>query len=142
MSTSTEHTQDQAHGNDHEGTYLRTLVALLCLTIVTVAASYVDFGSGNIVIALTIASIKASLVALFFMHLRYEKPVNGIIAMAGFLFLGIFLMFCFIDFDTRDALRPVNWNGKMPMDIAAPVQSAAPAPAAAAPAPAPAPAQK
>lgn len=128
-----EHTQQQHEhtgGHGHEGVYLKTLIALLCLTILTVAAAYVDFGSGNIVIALTIATIKASLVALFFMHLRWDKPVNAIIAMAGFLFLGIFLMFCLIDFDSRDGLRPVNWNGKMPMDISAPAPSAAPAAAA------------
>ena len=46
-------------------------------------------------IALFIATIKAILVALFFMHLLYDKPVNAIIAVAGFLFLGIFLMFTF-----------------------------------------------
>jgi cytochrome c oxidase subunit 4 len=113
MSTS-EHTHTQthvhAHGHDHggAGVYVKTLIALLILTVITVGASYVDFGSGNIVIALFIATIKASLVALFFMHLRYEKPVNGVIAVAGFLFLGIFLMFCFIDQDTRRDPRPTN----------------------------------
>ena len=130
MSTHTESTphpaQAHEHGHDHSGTYLKTLLALLVLTIVTVGASYIDFGSGNIVIALTIATIKASLVALFFMHLRYEKPVNAIIALTGFLFLGIFLMFCFIDFDSRDGLRPVNWNGKMPVESASPNPVAGP----------------
>ncbi len=38
--------------------------------------------------ALAIATVKAALVALFFMHLRWDKPVNAIIAVAGFLFLG------------------------------------------------------
>jgi cytochrome c oxidase subunit IV len=94
--------------HDHEGVFLRTLIALLILTAITVAASYVDFGSGNVVIALFIASIKAALVALFFMHLRYDKPVDAVIAVAGFLFLGIFLMFCLLDFDSRVNLQPVN----------------------------------
>jgi len=119
---------------DHEphgsGVYVKTLVALLTLTALTVGASYVDFGSGNVVIALFIASIKAIIVALFFMHLRYDKPVNAVIACAGFLFLGIFLMFDFIDFGTRDGLRPVNWNGKMPVEMAAPAPGAAAPPAA------------
>lgn len=133
MSTHTEHASQpaSAHAHDHAKTYLRTLFALLSLTILTVAAAYVDFGSGNIVIALSIATVKATLVALFFMHLRYEKPMNAIIASAGFLFLGIFLMFCLIDFDSRDGLRPVNWNGKMPVETAAPAPGAAPAPATA-----------
>lgn len=105
----TEHTH--AHAQHHHGSaaiYTRTLLALLFLTAITVGASYIDFGSGNVVIALFIATIKAVLVALFFMHLRWDKPVNAVIACAGFLFLGIFLMFDFIDFGTRDGLQPVN----------------------------------
>ena len=124
MST-TEHTH--AHAKHHHGSaalYVRTLVALLILTAITVGASYIDFGAGNVVIALFVATIKATIVALFFMHLRWDKPVNAVIACAGFLFLGIFLMFDFIDFGSRDGLQPVNL---------APVV-ATPAPAAAAPA--------
>jgi cytochrome c oxidase subunit 4 len=106
MSAHTHETHD--HDPSSSGVYVKTLIALLFLTVVTVAASYVDFGAGNVVIALFIATIKATLVALFFMHLRYEKPVNAVVATAGFLFLGIFLMFCFIDFDSRQNLQPVN----------------------------------
>ncbi len=106
MSTHTEQAHEHHEHHDSAGVYVKTLIALLILTGVTVGASYIDFGSGNIVIALLIATIKATLVALFFMHLRYEKPVNGIIATAGFLFLGIFLMFCFMDQDTRRDPNP------------------------------------
>jgi cytochrome c oxidase subunit IV len=117
--------KDVEHEPHSSGVYVKTLTALLILTAITVGASYIDFGQGNVVIALFIATIKATIVALFFMHLRYDKPVNAVIACAGFLFLGIFLMFCFIDFGSRDGLRPVNWNGKLPVETAAP----APAPA-------------
>jgi cytochrome c oxidase subunit 4 len=103
MSTHKAHSHE-----DGAGVYVKTLVALLILTAITVGASYIDFGSGNVVIALFIATIKASIVALFFMHLRHEKPVNSIIALAGFLFLGIFLMFAFMDQDTRKDPRPLN----------------------------------
>lgn len=133
-----EEPSDLEHEPHSGGVYVKTLIALLILTAITVGASYMDFGAGNVVIALTIASIKGAIVALFFMHLRYDKPVNAVIACAGFLFLGIFLMFCFIDFDSREALRPVNWNGKMPVETAAPAPGAAPAAAPAAPAAAPA----
>ena len=126
--TTPAHTHEHEHGGS--GVYVKTLIALLILTAITVGASYIDFGSGNIVIALLIASVKASLVALFFMHLRYEKPVNAVIASAGFLFLGIFLMFCFIDFSTRDDAKAVNPQPVM-------YGPAKPAGAAAAPAPAP-----
>src|SRR5512142_1617853 len=106
------HTESNTHGaGQHHGgpkIYTANLFALLFLTIITVAAASFNFGSANVVIALAIASIKAMLVALFFMHLVWDKPVNAIIAIAGFLFLGIFLMFDFIDVSTRDNLQPRN----------------------------------
>ncbi|HTB10716.1 MAG TPA: cytochrome C oxidase subunit IV family protein [Bryobacteraceae bacterium] len=108
-------------------TYLKTLIALLILTGTTVGASYIHFGSGaaNVVVALTIATVKATLVALFFMHLLHDKPVNGLIAAAGFIFLGLFLMFTLLDFDTRENPQPRN----LPTIIAPPTT----APPAAAP---------
>lgn len=58
-------------------TYVYVGIALLILTIITVLASYINFGSLfiNIVIALIIATIKATLVLLFFMHLKYENKL-------------------------------------------------------------------
>ena len=66
----------------------RVLVALLILTVITVGASYIHFGTGmaNVIIAMLIASIKATLVALFFMHLRWDKPVSAIIFCASAFF--------------------------------------------------------
>lgn len=105
MSTHTQHASDpRAEARGH----ILTLVALLILTAITVGASYINFGAGNVVIALTIATIKASIVALFFMHLLHDRPVNGIIAVTGFLFLGIFLMFDFLDVDSRKDVQPQN----------------------------------
>jgi cytochrome c oxidase subunit IV len=111
MSTHTEASHAHGAGHDEHGgpaLYVKILVTLLILTGITVGAAYIDLGSGNVVVALTIATIKASLVALFFMHLRWEKPVNSIIAVAGFLFLGIFLMFDLIDADSRNYYLPQN----------------------------------
>jgi cytochrome c oxidase subunit 4 len=101
------HTESHSH---HGGPkiYTANLFALLFLTILTVAAASFNFGSANVVIALAIATVKATLVGLFFMHLMWDKPVNAIIAIAGFLFLGIFLMFDFIDVTSRIALQPHN----------------------------------
>lgn len=96
------------HSHGGPAAYARTLVALLILTGITIGAAYIDLGSGNIVVALAIATVKASLVALFFMHLKWEKPVNGIIAMSGFLFLAIFLMFSAMDENTRTYYLPQN----------------------------------
>jgi len=88
--------------------YAKVLAALLVLTAVTVAAAGVDFGSPsvNVVIALLIASTKASLVALFFMHLLYDRPLNALIFVVGVLMLAIFLIFTLIDVDTRPVIRP------------------------------------
>jgi cytochrome c oxidase subunit 4 len=129
------HTEHQLDPKAEAKTYTLTLVVLLILTAITVGASYIQFGSMNVVIALTIATIKASLVALFFMHLRHDKPVNAVIACAGFLFLGLFLLFTFLDVDTRDPLQPVNLKAPAPA-VAAPAGSAPAAPAAPAAAPA------
>jgi len=127
MSTHTDtlHGDAGAHAHDPASeakAYLKTLIALLILTAITVGAAGIHFGSGaiNIVIALTIASIKATLVVLFFMHIRHDRPLNGLIAAAGFLFLGIFLMFSFIDVGSREPLQPVNLNAP-PVAAPAPI---------------------
>jgi cytochrome c oxidase subunit IV len=103
MSTHNGHAVDEK--SEARG-YVLTLVALLFLTVVTVGASYIDFGQGNVVIALAIATVKATLVSLFFMHLAHDKPVNGLIAVAGFIFLGLFIMFDLIDFTSRRDPNP------------------------------------
>lgn len=103
-----------SHGEQHHhggpAIYTANLVALLILTGITVGASYINFGTStaNIAIALSIASVKAILVALFFMHLKWDKPVNAIAAVAGFLFLGIFLMFDLLDLSNRRDPAPRN----------------------------------
>jgi cytochrome c oxidase subunit IV len=65
----------QDHGaHDHSKSYINVLLALSVLTAVTVAVSHVHFGrAGNIAVGLAIATVKASLVVLFFMHLKYEQ---------------------------------------------------------------------
>jgi len=102
--------EQHSHGHGGPVVYTANLVGLLILTSITVAASYINFGSSaaNITIALAIATMKALLVAMFFMHLRWDKPVNAIIAVAGFLFLGIFLMFDLIDISNRRDPTPRN----------------------------------
>jgi cytochrome c oxidase subunit 4 len=103
-----------AHHDDHDKNavkiYAGVLFALLILTAITVFASTVNFGSGmiNVVVALGIATVKASLVGLFFMHLIHDRPMNSIIMVGSFVFLGIFLISCYTDFVTRDPLLPTN----------------------------------
>jgi cytochrome c oxidase subunit IV len=102
----------EQHSHSHGGpaVYTANLVGLLILTGITVGASYINFGSSaaNIAIALSVATCKALLVALFFMHLKWDKSVNAIIAVSGFLFLGIFLLFDLIDLGHRRDPAPRN----------------------------------
>ena len=112
MSTQNDTHTTHADGHEVHGSaiYLKTLLILFVLTAITVGASYINFGSGNVAIALFIATIKAILVALFFMHLKDDKPMYGIIASAGFIFLGIFLMFDLLDYDARVKYQPFNYS--------------------------------
>ncbi len=79
-------------------TNLITLLALVGLTIITViTAKFVDLGNFNLALAMLIASVKASIVLLWFMHLKYDGMMNRVIAVTAVLFLLIFYGFSFSD---------------------------------------------
>src|SRR5437868_15520719 len=85
-----EHSDD--HFSHHVRRYLFVFYALLFGTIVTVLASYIPFGNGeiNIGVALFIATGKAFLVAGYFMHLVSErKMIYGILGFTAFFFIGL-----------------------------------------------------
>jgi len=75
----------------HVRGYLIIGATLIIGTVLTVLASYVDLGHHwNIVLALVIATVKASLVALFFMHLISEKQmIYTVLAFTAFFFAGL-----------------------------------------------------
>ena len=92
---------------------------LLLFTVITVGAAQVDFGSFNFPIAMIIASIKASMVMLIFMNLKYDRKENAVIFLTSFLFLAIFLTFTATDLFFRGdvyvngpLLRPVKGVAK------------------------------
>ena len=133
------HDTPQAHAHaehDHDKNapklYTAILAILIMLTFITVSASKIQFGSNmvNVVVALTIATIKASLVALFFMHLLHDKAVNAIILVASFVFLGIFLGTCYTDVFSREEIIPANLK-VAPVVAPAAAAPGAPPPAAA-----------
>jgi cytochrome c oxidase subunit IV len=64
---------------------------LVVLTWVTVAATWVDLGAGNLWLAMGIATVKGLLVALFFMHLRWDRPINAVIFIGALLFVLLFV---------------------------------------------------
>ena len=82
-------------------TYALIFVTLLILTLTTFAVSSVDLGGMNAIVALIIAAGKAVLVALFFMHLRYSRPLMLVVVVAGLLWLGIMIILTLGDFLTR-----------------------------------------
>ena len=105
------HDGPDGHGADAHGygphhvtpvsTFLNVLIALLMLTVITVAASRVDFGSANLLIAMLIACIKASLVIAIFMHVKWDTAINKIVFLSSFLFLSLLFLFTLSDQATR-----------------------------------------
>ena len=71
--------------------------ALTVLTVITYVASLFDFGEFNLIVALIIAVIKASLVVLFFMHLVWDRPFNAIVFIGCLIFVGLFIGLALLD---------------------------------------------
>ena len=71
--------------------------ALLAGTALTYAATWVDLGPGNLWLAMAIAAGKAACVALWFMHLRYDRPFLGVIFLTALLFLMLFVGIALMD---------------------------------------------
>jgi len=78
---------------------LGTFGALIFLTVVTVflAGNSIIPPGFDIIIALTIATIKAAFVVLFFMHMAFDKPLNAIFFIFSFVFVALFLGFALSD---------------------------------------------
>lgn len=111
------------HGHDEHGEVghivpirllVLTCLALLVLTVVTVWVAKFDFAElhlseMNVVIAMGVAVVKCTLVALIFMHLRWDRPFVGFVFIAGFLFVGIFIGFALLDTHTyQPSIIPGN----------------------------------
>jgi cytochrome c oxidase subunit 4 len=82
-------------------TYYAIFAALIALTGLTTAVAFFDLGLLNAVVALSIAVLKATLVALFFMHLKYSSRLTWVVAGAGIFWLGILLVLILSDYATR-----------------------------------------
>jgi cytochrome c oxidase subunit IV len=92
-----ETTANQSH-DDHALAHpvsLRLLLtvyaALMICTALTYMATWVELGNFNVWLALLIAVIKAGLVAMYFMHLRWDSPFNGIVLIASLFFVALFV---------------------------------------------------
>jgi len=81
----------------------------MVLTAVTVGASMIELGDWNIVLALVIATIKATLVVLFFMHLYYSTKLTKVTVIAAIFFLFLLLALSMTDYLTRSwATNPMH----------------------------------
>ncbi len=86
-------------------TYILVWVALMVLMVLTAGLSRVDLGEWSTVVALAIAVIKALLVILFFMHVRYEdQKITWVVIIAGFFWLVILLALSMTDYLSRGYL--------------------------------------
>ncbi|MBX2992626.1 MAG: cytochrome C oxidase subunit IV family protein [Bacteroidetes bacterium] len=81
--------------------YYLVFVTLILLTLVTVDVAFYNFGFLNIYIAMGIATVKATIVALYFMHLRYNSRLTWLFAGAGILWLFIMFVLTIADYITR-----------------------------------------
>ena len=80
-------------------------LALLVGTALTVAAAFFDFPWRlNTIVALTIATVKATLVVLYFMHVRYSSRLIWVILASALFWMGILFAFTFSDYFTRNWL--------------------------------------
>jgi caa(3)-type oxidase subunit IV len=76
-----------------------------------------DLGNFNLYLALLIAVIKASIVSLYFMHLRWDRPFNGYIFMGAIVFVALFI--AFILTDSHQYQPSIIWEEKKPIPAAA-----------------------
>ncbi len=108
--------QHPSSNGDHSGHHIvpfRTLLivfaSLIALTTLTwLTATYVDIGRLNVPLAIAIACVKAFLVVLFFMALKYDARMNALILSVGVLFVLIFISFTGMDVFFRDMIDPVE----------------------------------
>ncbi len=146
MSSATHDSHSAEHGPDDGKVHahvtpvlfmVAVFGALIFLTVLTVAVSYVDLGPANNIVAVGIATLKAALVATFFMHLWWDKPFHAMVFVAAFVFLGVFIVLTLDDINTRGAVdranmvRTLESTGQIaPGGLQIPAAPAPPAPAA------------
>ena len=93
------------HASPHHVTPLRTYIfvflALAAGTLLTWFASTIDLGWANTPIALLIATTKAVLVILFFMHVIHSSRLTWVVVIGSFVWLGVLFVLTFSDYLTR-----------------------------------------
>ena len=91
--------------------FLLVWAALVCLTVLTVAVTYVDLGKYALWVAMGIATAKGLLVTLYFMHLRWDRLFHGFVFMAALVFVTLFIGIALMD---SEHYRPDTIPGYAP----------------------------
>jgi cytochrome c oxidase subunit 4 len=129
QATST-HGPAHGHGNNHGNgevvethhiiepyVYYRVFAALVILFVLTVLVAFFDLSHltgwppANIIVALIIAVIKATVIVLYFMHVKYSSRLTQFFAVIGLVWLSLLFAYAFADYFTRDWIpQPGSWN--------------------------------
>jgi cytochrome c oxidase subunit 4 len=91
---------------------------LLVLTCVTVLISRFQLGQWNLIVAMAVASVKATLVLLFFMHLKYDDKVYTLAMLISVALLAVFITFTMIDTMGRDEFGRGSIDKQVPYRVA------------------------
>jgi len=106
MTTAAQASHDTDHDHDPGAVHAHIMPprillgvygALVVLTVLTVAVAYLELGKLNIWAAMIIAVIKASLVVLYFMHLKYDNLFNGVVLITALIFVALFIAVTMMD---------------------------------------------
>lgn len=89
-------------GHNHEPVpyvvYVKIWATLMVLTVVTVGVSYLDMKHVTVLTATLIATIKSTLVLLYFMHIRFEQRIYAFMILAVFGTYAVFIGLTFVDY--------------------------------------------
>ena len=99
---------EHTHHIASKGLYYTIFLALMVLTALTVGVTYVDLGQANLLVAMGIAVLKATLVVLYFMHVRWSPKLVQVTFVTSFLFFGILVAFTLGDYFSRGQLGVVG----------------------------------
>ena len=101
--TNTAHSKDKPHDHGTKRYFIVWAILIAC-TILTVKTGYMGLGSYNLPLALCIATLKATLVVLFFMHMTEAAGTNRIVFVTSFVFLLVMIFGVFGDLWTRSEM--------------------------------------
>jgi caa(3)-type oxidase subunit IV len=85
--------------------YVKVLFALFVLTGLTYAVSFADLGAASLPVAMVVAFAKATLVCMFFMHLKYDDRYHVFVFLSTLIFVAIFFTITLFDMSVRDRLN-------------------------------------